>query len=94
MERKEALDKLLPMQQEDYEKIFEVMQGHPITIRLLDPPLHEFLPDKEELLVDVTRLSCTDPDAEELQTKKTCCGKSAFWRNPTRCSATAAAVSA
>ncbi|WP_027955611.1 pyruvate, phosphate dikinase [Halobacillus kuroshimensis] len=70
MERNEALDKLLPMQQEDYEKIFEVMQGHPITIRLLDPPLHEFLPDKEELLVDVTRLSCTNPDAEELQTKK------------------------
>ncbi|MYL21620.1 pyruvate, phosphate dikinase [Halobacillus litoralis] len=70
IERKEALDKLLPMQQEDYEKIFEVMQGHPITIRLLDPPLHEFLPDKEELLVDVTRLSYTDPDSQELQTKK------------------------
>ena len=50
-ERKEALDKLLPMQQGDFEGIFEAMQGFPVTIRLLDPPLHEFLPDKEELLL-------------------------------------------
>ena len=49
-ERKEALDELLPMQQGDFEGIFEAMQGFPVTIRLLDPPLHEFLPDKEELI--------------------------------------------
>jgi len=69
-ERKEALDQLLPMQQGDFEGIFEAMQGLPVTIRLLDPPLHEFLPDKEELLVDVTRLKLTAPDSNELVEKE------------------------
>jgi pyruvate,orthophosphate dikinase len=69
-ERQEALDELLPMQQGDFEGIFEAMQGHPVTIRLLDPPLHEFLPDKEELLVDVTKLQITDPDSDELKKKE------------------------
>ncbi len=69
-ERKDALDQLLPMQQQDYEQIFETMQGHPITVRLLDPPLHEFLPDKEELLVDVTRLQMTNPNSNKLQEKQ------------------------
>lgn len=69
-ERKAALDKLLPMQQGDFEGIFEAMQGQPVTIRLLDPPLHEFLPDKEELLVEVTKLQITDPDSEELKQKE------------------------
>ncbi|MGN6429947.1 MAG: pyruvate, phosphate dikinase [Gaiellaceae bacterium] len=47
-ERRDALDKLLPMQQSDFEGIFEAMAGLPVTIRLLDPPLHEFLPPFEE----------------------------------------------
>ena len=47
-ERREALEKLLPMQQGDFEGIFEAMAGLPVTIRLLDPPLHEFLPPLEE----------------------------------------------
>jgi pyruvate,orthophosphate dikinase len=47
-ERRAALDKLLPHQQEDFEGIFEAMAGLPVTIRLLDPPLHEFLPPLEE----------------------------------------------
>jgi pyruvate,orthophosphate dikinase len=47
--RRAALDELLPLQQADFEGIFEAMEGLPITIRLLDPPLHEFLPDLEEL---------------------------------------------
>jgi pyruvate,orthophosphate dikinase len=47
-ERRVALDKLLPMQQTDFEGIFEAMAGLPVTIRLLDPPLHEFLPPAEE----------------------------------------------
>jgi pyruvate,orthophosphate dikinase len=47
-ERREALDRLLPLQQEDFEGIFEAMAGLPVTIRLLDPPLHEFLPSLEE----------------------------------------------
>ena len=42
--RKQALDKLLPMQREDFEGIFEAMAGLPVTVRLLDPPLHEFVP--------------------------------------------------
>ena len=49
MSRKKALDKLLPMQKADFLGIFRSMEGFPVTIRLLDPPLHEFLPDKEEL---------------------------------------------
>ncbi|WP_078429719.1 pyruvate, phosphate dikinase [Alkalihalobacterium alkalinitrilicum] len=69
-EREDALAKLLPMQQEDFEGIFEAMQGNPVTIRLLDPPLHEFLPDKEELLVEVTKLQITNSNAKELQEKE------------------------
>jgi pyruvate,orthophosphate dikinase len=55
-ERRVALDKLLPMQQSDFEGIFEAMAGFPVTIRLLDPPLHEFLPSLEE---------ATDPKMRE-----------------------------
>ncbi|MGG5254055.1 pyruvate, phosphate dikinase [Neobacillus sp. SM06] len=69
-ERMAALDQLLPMQQGDFEGIFEAMKGHPVTIRLLDPPLHEFLPDKEELIIDVTRLQLTEPDSPELHKKE------------------------
>ncbi|WP_227935365.1 pyruvate, phosphate dikinase [Alkalihalobacillus deserti] len=69
-ERGLALSKLLPMQQEDFEGIFEAMQGHPVTIRLLDPPLHEFLPDKEELLVEVTKLQILNPNSKELKEKE------------------------
>jgi pyruvate, orthophosphate dikinase len=53
--RREALDKLLPMQQSDFEGIFEAMAGLPVTIRLLDPPLHEFLPDEEHATDDRMR---------------------------------------
>jgi pyruvate, orthophosphate dikinase len=69
-ERKDALAELLPMQQGDFEGIFEAMQGYPVTIRLLDPPLHEFLPDKEELLVEVTKLQILDPTSPELKKKE------------------------
>jgi len=55
-ERKAALSKLLPMQQGDFEGILEAMDGFPVTIRLLDPPLHEFLPNQMELTVDVAVL--------------------------------------
>jgi len=70
IERMEALDELLPMQQGDFEGIFEAMQGYPVTIRLLDPPLHEFLPHKDELLVDVTKLQILDPQSKELKEKE------------------------
>jgi len=48
VDRRAALDELLPLQQEDFEAVFEAMDGLPVTIRLLDPPLHEFLPPDEE----------------------------------------------
>lgn len=69
-ERKEALTKLLPMQQGDFEGIFEAMQGYPVTIRLLDPPLHEFLPNKEDLLVEVTKLQILQPESKVLREKE------------------------
>ena len=50
-QRKAALEKVLPLQQEDFEGIYEAMQGYPVTIRYLDPPLHEFLPTEEEDIV-------------------------------------------
>ncbi|MDX6413365.1 MAG: pyruvate, orthophosphate dikinase, partial [Gaiellaceae bacterium] len=53
--RRKALDKLLPMQQGDFEEIFEVMAGLPVTIRLLDPPLHEFLPPLDQATDERTR---------------------------------------
>jgi pyruvate,orthophosphate dikinase len=54
--RRAALDQLLPLQQRDFEGIFKAMSGLPVTIRLLDPPLHEFLPKKEELVVKIDRM--------------------------------------
>ena len=53
--RRAALDRLLPFQQSDFEGLFEVMRGLPVTIRLLDPPLHEFLPKEEEATSDKMR---------------------------------------
>jgi pyruvate,orthophosphate dikinase len=55
-ERKRWADKLMPMQRQDFVEIFRAMHGLPVTIRLLDPPLHEFLPSIEELISDVNRL--------------------------------------
>jgi pyruvate,orthophosphate dikinase len=52
-ERNAALEALLPMQQKDFEEIFEEMDSLPVTVRLLDPPLHEFLPDRTDLMVEV-----------------------------------------
>ncbi|MBK8294335.1 MAG: pyruvate, phosphate dikinase [Solirubrobacterales bacterium] len=54
-ERRRALGELLPLQQSDFEQLFEVMSGFPVTIRLLDPPLHEFLPAIEDLVQKVER---------------------------------------
>jgi pyruvate,orthophosphate dikinase len=51
--REKALAKLLPMQRSDFKGLFETMEGLPVTIRLLDPPLHEFLPKREELMVEI-----------------------------------------
>jgi pyruvate,orthophosphate dikinase len=66
-QRRTALDKLLPMQREDFEGVFRAMDGFPVTIRLLDPPLHEFLPSREELMVEIARLELTDLQSSRLQ---------------------------
>jgi pyruvate,orthophosphate dikinase len=55
-ERKSALDELLPFQRSDFEGLFEAMDGYPVIIRLIDPPLHEFLPSEEELLEEVVTM--------------------------------------
>src|SRR5215210_3546511 len=66
--RKDALAELLPLQQEDFEGLFEAMKGLPVTIRLLDPPLHEFLPNLADLSAQVerARIECSD-DLDELE---------------------------
>jgi pyruvate,orthophosphate dikinase len=58
--RRAALAKLLPMQRQDFAELFEIMQGLPVTIRLLDPPLHEFLPHTDEEVAEVATAMKTD----------------------------------
>ena len=66
-DRRAALAELLPLQQRDFEGLFEAMAGLPVTIRLLDPPLHEFLPSSEELAVELERARGERPqDARRL----------------------------
>ncbi|MDR3585380.1 MAG: pyruvate, phosphate dikinase [Desulfosporosinus sp.] len=69
-ERQVALAKLLPMQEEDFYGILKSMQGLPVTIRLLDPPLHEFLPHSEELIVEITKLKITKENPDLLREKE------------------------
>ncbi len=59
--RRHALAKLLPMQRKDFAELFEIMSGLPVTIRLLDPPLHEFLPHTEEEIAEVAKAMSADP---------------------------------
>ncbi len=68
--REKALAKLLPMQREDFYGILKAMEGYPVTIRLLDPPLHEFLPPMEELLEEVITLRVTGKDPALLADKE------------------------
>jgi len=69
-ERQAALDEMLPFQEQDFEGVFEAKDGLPVIMRLIDPPMHEFLPSREELIEEVTRLKCTDPDSPELAEKE------------------------
>jgi len=66
-DRRAALRELLPMQRRDFEGLFRVMDGLPVTIRLLDPPLHEFLPKREELMVQIGVLEATKPKSPKLK---------------------------
>jgi pyruvate,orthophosphate dikinase len=57
-QRQAALDALLPLQRKDFRELFEVMAPHPVTIRLLDPPIHEFLPDEHQLEQRLRTCAC------------------------------------
>ncbi len=59
--RKKAVQKLLPMQRKDFAGLFQAMDGFPVVIRTLDPPLHEFLPKRENLMVDIAKLRSASP---------------------------------
>ena len=70
-ERTTALNELLPYQRKDFDGLFEAMNGHPVIIRLIDPPLHEFMPSEEELLEEVITMRVK--------------GESAGWRRRSNC---------
>jgi len=65
-DRRAALKKLLPMQRADFIGVFKAMDGFPVTIRTLDPPLHEFLPRREDLMVEIAVLEATKPKSPKL----------------------------
>ena len=69
-ERSKALSHLLPMQEEDFYGILKVMAGYPVCIRLLDPPLHEFLPSMNELLIETTKLQMAGENMQLLAEKE------------------------
>ena len=69
-DRRAALKKLLPMQRKDFVGVFRAMDGFPVTVRTLDPPLHEFLPRREDLMVEIAVLEATKPKAPKIKELK------------------------
>jgi pyruvate,orthophosphate dikinase len=69
-DRRAALNELLPLQRADFYGVFKAMHGEPVTIRTIDPPLHEFLPKREDLMVDIARLETAGKTGPELDGKK------------------------
>jgi pyruvate,orthophosphate dikinase len=69
-ERELYLEQLLPLQRKDFIGLYREMKGFPVTIRLLDPPLHEFLPKREHLLVELAKLELTNGDPAEMKEKQ------------------------
>jgi pyruvate,orthophosphate dikinase len=69
-DRRKALAELLPMQREDFYGVFKGMHGTPVTIRTIDPPLHEFLPKREELMVEIAVMEAKGKTGRELDEKK------------------------
>ncbi len=69
-DRRTAVNELLPMQRGDFYGVFKAMHGCPVTVRTIDPPLHEFLPKREDLMVEVARLEATGGSKTELEEKK------------------------
>jgi pyruvate,orthophosphate dikinase len=69
-DRRKALDELLPLQRDDFYGVFKAMHGSPVTIRTIDPPLHEFLPKREELMVEIARMETAGKGGKELDEKR------------------------
>jgi len=69
-DRRAALDELLPMQREDFYGVFKAMKGTAVTIRTIDPPLHEFLPKREDLMVEVAVMETKGVKGKQLEEKK------------------------
>jgi pyruvate,orthophosphate dikinase len=69
-DRRAALNELLPMQREDFYGVFKAMKGTPVTIRTIDPPLHEFLPKREDLMVEIAVMEAKGQKGKELAEKK------------------------
>jgi pyruvate, orthophosphate dikinase len=69
-ERRAALNELLPLQRQDFYGVFKAMHGEAVTIRTIDPPLHEFLPKREELMVEIAKLETTGGDAKLIAARR------------------------
>jgi pyruvate,orthophosphate dikinase len=69
-DRRAALNELLPMQRGDFYGVFKAMKGTPVTIRTIDPPLHEFLPKREDLMVDIAKMETSHQTGKALDEKK------------------------
>jgi len=69
-DREKYLAQLLPLQKQDFIGLYREMKGYPVTIRLLDPPLHEFLPKRENLMVDLARLESTNGNPLDIEEKR------------------------
>ena len=70
VDRRKALNQLLPFQRKDFYGVFKAMRGGPVTIRTIDPPLHEFLPKREDLLVEIARLEAVGSRSPTLAEKR------------------------
>jgi pyruvate, orthophosphate dikinase len=68
-DRRKALNELLPLQREDFYGVFKAMHGTPVTIRTIDPPLHEFLPKREDLMVEIAKMEVQGQKGKELDEK-------------------------
>ena len=69
-DRRKALSELLPLQRGDFYGVFKAMHGHPVTIRTIDPPLHEFLPKREDLMVEIAKMEVQGKNDKDLQEKQ------------------------
>ena len=69
-DRRKAVNELLPMQRDDFYGVFKGMHGCPVTVRTIDPPLHEFLPKREDLMVEIAKLEATNGNKKELEEKR------------------------